>query len=99
MGEFDTVLTDEDLKKRLRPEAHEFIESFKKKKITELPPHHQYDYKVELEDGAHTSLGHCPLYAMSPYKLQKVKEYLEENLAKGFISPSKAGYASPILFA
>jgi hypothetical protein len=35
---------------------------------------------------------------MSEYKLQKVKEYLTENLKKGFITPSKAPYASPILF-
>lgn len=35
---------------------------------------------------------------MSPFKLQKVKEYLEEMLNKGFISPSKASYVSPILF-
>ena len=99
MGEFEQVLTDEDLKKRLPPEAWEFIETFKKKKIMELPPHRKYDHKIDLEDGANASLGHCPLYAMSPFKLQKVKEYLEEMLDKGFISPSKASYALSILFA
>ena len=36
---------------------------------------------------------------MSPYKLQKVKEYLNENLSKGFITLSKAAYSSPVLFA
>jgi hypothetical protein len=36
---------------------------------------------------------------MSGYKLQKVKEYLTENLKKGFITLSKAPYASLILFA
>jgi hypothetical protein len=35
---------------------------------------------------------------MSGYKLQKVKEYLTKNLKKGFITPNKALYASPILF-
>ena len=35
---------------------------------------------------------------MSPHKLQKVKEYLDKNLAKGFIEPSSSSYASPILF-
>jgi hypothetical protein len=35
---------------------------------------------------------------MSGYKLQKVKEYLIKNLKKGFITPNKAPYASPILF-
>jgi hypothetical protein len=36
---------------------------------------------------------------MSGYKLQKVKEYLTENLKKGFITLNKASYALPILFA
>ena len=35
---------------------------------------------------------------MSPYKLQKVKEYLNENLFKGFITLSKTAYFSPVLF-
>ena len=35
---------------------------------------------------------------MSKEKLQKVKEYLSENLDKGFIVLSKAPFASLILF-
>jgi len=35
---------------------------------------------------------------MSSYKLQKIKEYLEENLKKKFIMLSKASFASSILF-
>ena len=36
---------------------------------------------------------------MSPYKLQKVKEYLNKNLFKDFITFSKAAYSSSVLFA
>ncbi len=35
---------------------------------------------------------------MSSYKLQKIKEYLEENLKKKFITLSKASFASSIPF-
>ena len=35
---------------------------------------------------------------MSLYKLQKVKEYLNENLFKGFITLSKAAYFLSVLF-
>ncbi len=35
---------------------------------------------------------------MLSYKLQKIKEYLEENLKKKFITLSKASFASSILF-
>jgi len=39
------------------------------------------------------------LYLILSYKLQKIKEYLEENLKKKFITLSKASFASSILFA
>jgi len=35
---------------------------------------------------------------MLSYKLQKIKEYLEENLKKKFITFSKASFALSILF-
>ena len=35
---------------------------------------------------------------MSRKKLQKVKDYLDENLAKGFIKPSSSSYTLSILF-
>jgi len=36
---------------------------------------------------------------MSEYKLAKVKAYLDKNLAKGYITPSKASYLLLVLFA
>ncbi len=36
---------------------------------------------------------------MSFYKLKKIKEYLNENLSKSFITSSKTSYFSLILFA
>ena len=36
---------------------------------------------------------------MSSYKLQKVKEYLNKNLFKDFITLSKTAYFSSVLFA
>ena len=39
------------------------------------------------------------LSSISSLKLAKVKEYLEEILVKGFIEPSSAAYALPVLFA
>ena len=60
---------------------------FNKRKITELPLYKEYDYKIELKEDTNVELAikRCPLYSISPYKLYKVKKYLEENLKKGFI--------------
>ena len=99
MVESESLLTEEKLKKRLSPEIWEFINIFRKKKIEKLPSHQKYDHKIDLKEGANTSLRHCPLYAMSPFKLQKVKKYLKKMLSKEFISFSKVSFASSILFA
>ncbi len=85
-----TVSTDEtaqnleDVKAKLPPEYQEFLDVFDRAQADKLPPHRSYDHKIELTS--------------APYKLQKVKEYLNENLSKGFITPSKAPYSSPVLF-
>ncbi len=58
--------------------------------------HWSYDHKIELED--ESQLSRSRLYFMLSYKLQKIKEYLEKNLKKKFITLSKASFASSILF-
>jgi hypothetical protein len=73
------------------------MDVFFKQASDTLPPHRSYDYKIELEDDH--SLGHASLYKISLEKLQAAKTSLLDNLAKGFIVPSSALYASPILMA
>ena len=69
------------------------------KKITELLPHRKsFNYKVELTELI-DNIGYYLLYSISPLKLAKVKEYLEENLVKSFIKPNGAAYALLVLFA
>ncbi len=86
----------ETVKQKLPLEYHDLIDVFNKAKAKELPPHRSYDHKIDIEPGKVPPKSR--IYPMSGYKLQKIKEYLEENLAKGFISSSTASYASPVLF-
>ena len=44
------------------------------------------------------TLGHSPLYRQTTKELLAIKEYLIDNLDKGFIILSLAPFASPILF-
>ena len=57
--------------------------------------------KIHLEDGTHPeqTIGHSPLYKQSREELEAAREYVIDNLSKGFIGPSAAPYASPILMA
>jgi len=85
-----------ELKKKLSIIYHDFLNVFNREKMTQLSLHRSYDHKIELED--ESQLSRSQLYLMSSHKLQKVKEYLEENLKKKFITFSKASFASSILF-
>ena len=91
-----TEASRDEILQKLPKEYHDLIDVFDQFKAKELPPHRPYDHKIDLEPGKRPPQSR--LYPMSGYKLQKVKEYLEENLRRGYISPSTAPYASPILF-
>ncbi len=90
------VMSLDELKKKLSIVYHDFLNVFNREKITQLSSHQSYDHKIELED--ESQLSRSRLYLILSYKLQKIKEYLEENLKKKFITLSKASFASSILF-
>jgi hypothetical protein len=77
-------------------EYHEFLPLFSEAVAKALPPHRPYDYKIPLREGFTPPFG--SLYSMSKTELQTLKEWLEENLSKGFIPASSSPAASPILF-
>jgi hypothetical protein len=63
-----------------------------------LPPHRgEFNYKVKLEQ--ENAVSYRPLYKMNTEELEAVREYILDNLHKGFIIPSNAPFASPILMA
>lgn len=74
----------------------EFQDVFEKKNADLLPEHRPYDCGVELQEGAQPPFG--PIYNLSQNELAALKDYVEENLAKGFIRHSKSPAGAPILF-
>ena len=86
----------EDPREALPLEYADFAEVFSKVEADQLPPHREYDCPIDLVDGKVPPFG--PIYPLSEPELQALREYLDENLAKGFIVPSKSPAASPILF-
>ncbi len=97
-----TLLTKEDptqasVLKRI-PAAYKEYESLflEGPKNEALPEHQPWDHEIPLEPGKTPSFG--PIYQQSAAELQHLKEYIDENLAKGFIRPSTSSAASPTLF-
>jgi hypothetical protein len=91
-----SVMSLNELKKKLITVYHDFLNVFNKEKTIQLSLHRSYNHKIELE--SESQLSKSQLYFLSSHKLQKIKEYLKENLKKKFITFSKASFTSSILF-
>ena len=77
------------------PEFHEFLDVFDKGKAERLPAHKPHDLGIDLE-GPIPPAGR--LYQMSSDELRILKEFVDENLAKGYIRQSKAPTGAPVFF-
>ena len=77
-------------------EYKEFESVFDEVECNELPPHRIYDCKIKLKDEGKLFYG--PLYPLTEEEREALKEYVKENLEKGFIRPSNSPAGTPILF-
>ena len=79
------------------PEKYqEYVDVFDKVKASVLPKHRSYDCPIDLQPGKEPPWG--PIYNLSPTELEVLREYIEENLAHGFIRHSKSPAGAPIFF-
>ena len=77
-------------------EYHEFADIFSKTKAEVLAPHHPYNLKINLEEGAQPLIG--PIYSLSASEQEALKEFIEENLNMGFIQPTLSLHGALVLF-
>jgi hypothetical protein len=69
---------------------------FDKSILDSLPPHRHYDCAIDLEAGKQPPFG--PIYPLSEPEAAALREFLAENLPKGFISESTSPAGAPVLF-
>ena len=84
------------LERTVPREFKDLIRAFSKADSNKLPPHRPYDHKIKLTKDV--PLGYHPLYHQTVEELRTLKEYLIDNLDKGFIEHSSALFALLILF-
>ena len=83
--------------KELVPEVyHDFLDLFEKKEADKLPPHRPIDHTIPLKPNTEPPFGR--LYNLSETELIALREYLHENLKKGFIRSSSSPAGAPIHF-
>ncbi|EED13510.1 gag/polymerase/env polyprotein, putative [Talaromyces stipitatus ATCC 10500] len=90
-------LEEEEIRKKLPAYLKDFVDVFSKHESDKLPPHRPYDYKIELEKP--NELSYNPLYKISRDELEAAREYIIDNLNKGFLEPSSSPFAAPIIMA
>ncbi|UTT91220.1 hypothetical protein NDA17_000918 [Ustilago hordei] len=88
--EVDKVVTAADIPK---PYQH-LRDVFDEVEADKLPHHTEHDLHLELIEGGKPPQG--PLYLKGPKEMSELRRYLDENLEKGFIRPSKSPARSPV---
>ena len=92
----NSVFTETPDLSNVLSEYHEFANVFSKTKAEVLTPHHPYDLKINLEEGAQPLVG--PMHSLSASEQEALKVFTEENLNMGFIRPTSSSYGTPVLF-
>ena len=64
--------------------------------IDKLTPHRLTDCKIVLEKDA--TLHYGPIFPLTEEESQVLKDYIKENLEKGFIRPTESPAGYPVLF-
>ena len=75
---------------------HHFLSLFEKGAASRLPEHRPYDHAINLKPDFRPR--DCKTYPLTPREEAALTEFLTENLAKGYIRPSKSPMASPVFF-
>jgi len=86
---------DEDFT-TLPVKLHSYKDVFRKKNADQLPIHRAYDLEIDIHEGKIAPF--MPMYPLSEAENTELLEYIDENLKKGFIQPSKSSCGAPILF-
>jgi hypothetical protein len=86
----------EEIKKKIRPEYHDFIDRWDYKAAEKLQSHRPgVDHEILLQPGA-TPRAKAYVGANRQYT-EIVKAYIDEMIVKGFIRPSKSAWAAPVI--
>ncbi|KAI0996661.1 Transposon Ty3-I Gag-Pol polyprotein [Podosphaera aphanis] len=83
-------------KSQIPAEYADYYDMMDENQANNLPPRRPYDHKIPLKEGLEPP--YKPLYGMSREELIALKDYIEENLGKGYIRASSSPAGAPVLF-
>ncbi|KAG0158309.1 hypothetical protein PDIDSM_5822 [Penicillium digitatum] len=81
---------------RIPEEYREFTDVFTAPAEGVLPKHGTFDHEINTMEGTEPTFK--PIYQLSQKESETLKEYISENLKKGYIRASKSSAGYPIIF-
>jgi hypothetical protein len=73
-----------------------YAATFDKGKAERMPESQPYDHAIDLKEDFVPK--DCKVYSLSPIEEKEMNKFIDENLRKGYIRPSKSPMASPFFF-
>jgi len=89
--------TKKSFEQMVPQEYQRHARTFNEKESHQFPPARPWDHAIELLPDALKSFD-CKIYPMARGEEDLLREFIKEQLEKGYIRPSKSPYASPFFF-
>ena len=94
--EEEVVKSEEEAKKLVPEHFHKQIQVFGKKPSERMPIRKLQDYAIETKEGFELRKG--KVYPLSREEREEVHEFINEQLRKGYIRPSKSPQMALVFF-
>ncbi len=84
-------------KEMVLKEYHRYHKVFDEVQLHKFPPARTWDHTIKLLPEAPNSIN-CKIYPMTQTEKESLAKFIKEQLAKGYIHPSKSPYSLPFFF-
>jgi hypothetical protein len=84
------------LDKQVPKEYHGFLSAFSEQAAARTPTRKPWDHKIEMKEGFEPKSS--SIYKLTAAEEEATKEFIKENLEKGYIRKSKSPQVSPFFF-
>jgi len=85
-----------EAKKLVLEKFHKWIKVFGKKQLERMPTRKMWDHVIEVKEGFVPRKG--KVYPLSREEREEVREFVREQLRKGYIQLSKSPQTAPVFF-
>ena len=86
--EEEAAKSEAEAKKLVLERFHKWIKVFEKKQLERMPIRKLWDHTIDVKEGFIPRKG--KVYSLSREEREEVREFVKEQLRKGYIQPSKS---------